>query len=117
MKKNRFKPKKPKINQVLTTCSWCGLKIRENEPIYALGCKKRPEINISKYEGEVMPVELSTADKTICAIVPPVESEARKQGNDFIFTLCSEKCGDQLKEILELEKKVGKLILSADHIY
>ena len=101
----------------MTTCSWCGLKIRGEGPIYALGCKKRPEVDISKYESKVMPVKISTLGKTIWSIVPPADSDARKDGNDLMFTLCSEKCGDQLKEALEIEKELGELILSAEHIY
>ncbi|MCK4486467.1 MAG: hypothetical protein KAU38_06885 [Desulfobacterales bacterium] len=113
----KLKRKKPKIEQIMTTCSWCGLKIRSEGPIYAIGCKKRPEVDISKYESKVMPVMISTLGKTIWSIVPPADSDARKDGNDFMFTLCSEECGDQLKETLEIEKDLGELILSAEHIY
>ena len=113
----KLKQKKPKINQVLTTCSWCGLKIGNDGPIYALGCKKRPEVDISNYEGKIMPVKITTSGKTIWAIVPSADSDARRHGKDFMFTLCSEKCGDELKEILELEKDLGELILSAEHIF
>jgi len=108
--------KKPKIKQVLTTCSWCGFKIGSDGPIYSIGCKKRPGVNISKYEGQIMPVKMATLGKTIWAIVPPAESDARKAGNDFLFTLCSEDCGDKLKEALDLEKEIGELIFSAEHI-
>ena len=113
----KMKQKEPKINQVLTTCSWCGSKIGNDGPIYALGCKKRPEVDISKYEGKVMPVKMTTSSKTIWAIVPSADSDARRYGQDFMFTLCSEKCGDQLKEILNLEKDIGGLIFSTEHIY
>jgi len=112
----KLKRKKPKIEHVMTTCSWCGLKIRSEVPIYAIGCKKRPEVDISKYESKVMPVKISTLGKTIWSIVPPADSDARKDGNDFMFTLCSEECGDQLKETLDLEKEIGELIFSAEHI-
>jgi len=64
-----------------------------------------------------MPVKISTVGKTIWSIVPPADSDARKDGNDFMFTLCSEKCGDQLKKTLEIEKDLGDLILFAEHIY
>jgi hypothetical protein len=33
-----------------------------------------------------------------------------------MFTLCSEECGDQLKEALEIEKDLGALMLSAERI-
>jgi hypothetical protein len=113
----KLKKKKPKIKHVMTTCSWCGLKIRSEGPIYALGCKKRPEVVISKYESKVMPVKIATLGKTFWSIVPPADSDARKDGKVIMFTLCSEECGDKLKETLELEKDLGELIHSAEHIY
>ncbi len=100
----------------MTTCSWCDHKIGNDGPIYSIGCKKRPEANISRYEGKVMPVKMSTIGKTKWAIVPPPEAAARRDGNDFFFTLCSENYGDQFKEILDLEKDIGKLIFSAEHL-
>lgn len=63
-----------------------------------------------------MPVKTVTLGKIIWAIVPVAKSDAQKSGNDFFFTLCSEDCGDQLKEALNLEKEMGKLIFSAEHI-
>ncbi len=113
----KLKRKKPKIKKVISTCCWCGLKIKDEGPIYALGCKKRPEVNISKYENKVMPVRISTSGKILWAIVPPADSDARKDGNDFMFTLCSEDCGDQLKVTLDVEIEIGELILSAEHIH
>jgi len=38
-----------------------------------------------------------------------------KAGNDFLFTLCPEDCGDKLKEALELEKEIGEPFFSAEH--
>ena len=113
----KLKLKKPKIKQVMSTCSWCGSKIGSEGPIFALGCKKRPEVDISKYESKVMPVKITTLDRIIWSIVPPADSDARKEGKDIMFTLCSEECGDQLKEVLVIEMDLGKLILSAEHIY
>ena len=40
-----------------------------------------------------------------------------QDGKEIMFTLCSEKCGDQPKETLEIERDLGELILSAEHIY
>ena len=101
----------------MSTCCWCGLKVKNDGPIYAVGCKKRPGIDISKYDSNVMPVKISTIGRTIWSIVPPAESDARREGNDFMFTLCSEDCGDQLKESLDKEKEIGDFIFSAEHIH
>jgi len=110
----KLKRKKPIIKQVLKTCSWCGAKIDNGNEIFALGCKKNPEIDISKYEGKIMPVKIDTLNKIIWAIVPKANSDARREGKDLIFVLCSEECGDQLKETLQQEIEFGNLILSAE---
>lgn len=113
----KLKRKKPKVKKVLTTCCWCDKRIGENQEVLALGCKKRPGVDISKYEGGIMSVTIASIGKTIWAIVPSADSDARREGKDFMFTLCSDECGDQLKETLEIEKDLGELILSAEHIY
>ena len=94
----KIKRKKPKIKKVLKTCCWCDKRIGENQELFALSCKKQPDIDISKYEGDIMPVAVVTIGKTLWAIVPTEESDARKDGKDFMFTLCSEECGFELKE-------------------
>ena len=110
----KLKKKKPTVKKVLTTCCWCDKKIGENQELFALGCKKRPGVDISKYEGGVMSVTIVTIGKTIWAIVPSSDSDARKDGKDFMFTLCSKECGFELKEALEQEKDIGNLLYSAE---
>ena len=82
----KIKKKKPKVKQVFSTCCWCGLKIGDSHEIFALGGRKRPGVDISKYEGGIMPITMSTLDKTIWVIVPTLDSDAQKDGKDFLFT-------------------------------
>lgn len=110
----KLKKGKPTVKKVLTTCCWCDKRIGENQELFALGCKKRPAVDISKYEGGIMPVTIVTIEKTIWAVVPSSDSNARKEGKDFMFTLCSEECGWALKEALEEEKDIGDLLYSAE---
>jgi len=110
----KIKRKKPKVQKVLTTCCWCGFKIGTNREVFALGGKKRPEIDISKYEGGVMPVRLATIEKTVWSIVPTQDSDAHKDGKDIMFTLCSEACGQELKDVLKYETELGKMFYSAE---
>ena len=110
----KIKRKKPKVKKVMTTCCWCDKRIGENQEILALGCKKRPGIDISKYEGDIMPIVIVTIGKTVWAIVPTEESDARKEGKDFMFTLCSDECGIELKETLNQEKEIGDILLSSE---
>jgi len=113
----KIKIKKPKLKKVMSTCCWCGVKIKDDDPIYSVGCKKRPEVDITKYESKVMPVKLSTIDKTIWSVVPPQNSDARREGNDLMFAVCSNSCVDNLTETLKREKEIGDLIFSAEQIY
>lgn len=92
------------------------IKIKADSPIFSIGCKKRPEVNITKYEGKVMAVQIRSSDKVLWSFVPPPGSEAREDGNDFMFAICSKDCGTQLKEALEKEKEIGDIILSANHL-
>jgi len=110
----KLKRKKPKVKKVLTTCCWCDKRIGENQEILALGCKKRPGVDISKYEGGIMSVTIASIGKTIWAIVPSADSDARREGKDFMFTLCSDECGLGLKEALEQEKDIADILFSAD---
>ena len=110
----KIKRGKPKIKEVMTTCCWCGKRIGKNQEVLALGCKKRPGIDISKYEGATMPVTIATIGETIWAIVPIAESDARRDGKDFMFILCSDECGIELKETLGEEKEMGDILLSSD---
>ena len=36
-------------------------------------------------------------------------SEARSNGNDCMFLVCSERCGKKLKRVLEKEISLGKM--------
>lgn len=110
----KIKRGKPKVKKVLTTCCWCDKRIGGNQEVLALGCKKRPSIDLSKYEGDIMPVTIATIGKTIWAIVPTEESDARRDGKNFMFTLCSDECGIELKETLGQEKEIGDILLSSD---
>ena len=110
----KIKREKPKVKKVLTTCCWCDKRIGENQEVLALGCRKRPGIDISKYEGDIIPVTIATIGKTIWAIVPAADSEARRDNKDFLFTLCSDECGIELKEILGEEIEIGDILLSSD---
>ncbi len=106
----KLKRKKPRVNKVLTTCCWCDKTIGDNQGIFALGCKKRPGVDISKYEGGIMSVIIAAIGKTIWAIVPSSDSDARRDGKDFVVTLCSNECGHELKEALQREKDIGDIM-------
>jgi hypothetical protein len=42
-------------------------------------------------------------------MVTAQDSEAKKEGRDGMFLVCSEKCGKKLKKVLEKEISLGKM--------
>lgn len=110
----KIKRKKPKIRKVLKTCCWCGQRIGDNQEVFTLGCKKQPDINLSKFEGDIIPIRMTLINKTLWAIVPTEESDAKQEGTDFMFTICSRECGSELKEALHQEKQISEMLLSSE---
>ena len=105
----KIKRKKPTTKKVLSTCCWCGQRIGPNQEIFSVGARKNPHVDISKYEGGVMSVKVTSKKKPLWAIVPPAGSDAQRAGNDIAFVLCSETCGYELREALQHDKELGDM--------
>ena len=94
-----------------STCCWCGEEISQDSPVYSLSATFRQdaEVPVEKeaYVIEVMvPKSMdSTKYTSLWAIVTGRDSDAKKEGIDLIFMLCSKKCGSELKKILQTEIK------------
>jgi len=101
---------KPDPFEVMSECCWCGKYIPEDREVFALGAKVRPGMDISEYEGEVMPLTIITHGKTVNSFVPPADSDAKRDGNDFLFTICSSLCGYELKKALGDDKSLGDVL-------
>ena len=56
-------------------------------------------MDISHYEGDCMAVRLTTG-KTVWALVPTANSDAKRTGHDFMFLVCSDACGAELSDVL-----------------
>lgn len=112
----KIKRKKPKLKKVLHTCCWCDARIGANQEVFTLGGKKNPDMDISRFEGDIMPLLIESIPKRVWVVVPTEESEARQLGEDFIFTICSEECGAELKATLKREQEIKKILLSTDFL-
>lgn len=91
-------------------CCWCGKKISKHSPVYGLNAKFRKDAETPPVEVEGYVIDLyvhesmDSADyKPVKAIVTGKNSDAKKEGIDLIFMLCSEECGHELKEILQAD--------------
>lgn len=41
------------------------------------------------------------------AVIPTAGSQARLDGHDFMFMVCSEACGSEMKAVLDAETALG----------
>ncbi len=90
-------------NKVISICTWCGKNIPKGSEIFSLGAKVKANIDLRKQSGQVMQILLARSEKTVCAIVPTNDSQAKKEGNDVLFAICSRDCGHALKKALQEE--------------
>lgn len=88
-----------------STCAWCGGDIPEGEEVFAIGAKLKEGIDFhtsGAADGYFMLVVLG--GRKVPVIVTGQNSEARRQGNDWMFMTCSEECATELKVALEIER-------------
>src|SRR5687767_1580829 len=84
-------------------CSWCIKKFKNAKPVYGLNVKFVEGKKISDSAGRMVHIHLESRNTSVPMIVPGENSEADKQGMDGIFPICSEKCGDKMREALSKE--------------
>jgi hypothetical protein len=84
-------------------CAWCENFVKDDQECFAVPGKAKNDIDISGYEGQFIELLLIVSNKTIPTFIVPQNSEAKKDGNDFICMTCSEKCADSLKIALQNE--------------
>lgn len=89
--------------RVLKSCAWCHKRIPEDTPVFSLTAKARPGVDLRSKEGDVMPLRLTQIERTVWAMVPTSDSDAKREGNDFVFMICSRACGTALKQALQQE--------------
>jgi hypothetical protein len=108
--KRRKKKKKPvDLAQLFqTTCGWCGRRIPPDTEVFGGGGKARPGIDLKPLAGQVLPVHLVGADKTVLVAVAGLDSDARREGQDFVYMTCSEACARNLKTAFESDIELGK---------
>lgn len=100
------------LEEVTGKCSWCGRSIPKDSPVFGVGARKRPEIDISEFEGGAIRISLLTQDRDIIAFVPGADSEARQDGYDLMSMVCSEVCGSEMKATLEEEIAFGNVFFN-----
>jgi hypothetical protein len=84
-------------------CSWCMKNIKEDKPCFGLNVKFKEGADMKEDEGKIISLYLTSRNTSVPLIVVANGSEAKKQGIDGIFAICSEKCGTKMKSALAKE--------------
>ena len=95
--------------EALSRCAWCQRAISEDEEVFGFGAKLRPDVDLSEYERHCIELNLVSEEKTVYMMVTAQGSEARSQGNDCMFLVCSKGCSKKLRNVLEKEIALGKV--------
>ncbi len=95
--------------EALSKCAWCQSHINDHMEVLGLGAKLMPDVDLSEFESHCIQLDLVSEEKPIYMMVTAQGSEARSNGNDCMFLVCSERCGKKLKRVLEKEISSGKM--------
>ncbi len=68
----------------------------------------RPGLDLTAHARQVTPIYLVGPDKTVLVAVCGPDSEARREGHDFLYLTGSEACARSLKMAFEGEIEMGK---------
>ncbi len=88
-------------------CSWCNSEIPAASDVFAVGAKLKEGIQVVTGEGEPAAAlfNVMVGGRSVTAIVAAADSEARSQGNDLLFIVCSKECAEDLSRALESERE------------
>jgi hypothetical protein len=92
-------------------CSFCEKKIRSGADVYGLGVKLKEGLEYPDGMGRMTAVHLPIRGKAFPCMATADNSQAKMEGWDLVFIVCSEKCGNELKIILEGEKGLFEEIM------
>ena len=93
----------------LSKCAWCQNSISEDAEVVGVGAKLKPDVDLSEYESHCIQISLVSEEKPIYMMVTAQDSEAKKEGSDAMFLLCSIECGKKLKHVLAKEVSIGNM--------
>jgi hypothetical protein len=92
-------------------CAWCMRRLKEGKEVYGLNVTFKEGVDYSDKEGTITQIYLNSRNTSVPMIVAANESEAKQNGIDGIFSICSPKCGEKMKQALSKEIETFKEIL------
>jgi len=97
-------------DKVIGKCAWCGKHIPDYTSVYGLSGMGREGLDLSEYEGRAIEIMIVARDKRVTMMVTSADSEAKRDGKDFMFMACSEDCAREMQEALEEDIFLGDML-------
>jgi hypothetical protein len=101
--------------EALSQCAWCQRRIYDDMEVFGFGAKLKSNVDLSEYESHCIEIGLVSEEKPVYMIVTAQGSEAKIEGKDCLFLVCSQECGKKLKNVLEKEISLGKMFKEVWH--
>ena len=99
-------------DDALSACACCQKEITDETDIIDLGIQVNSNVDLSDYASHCIEIELASQSQPVHMLVTAAHSDAKKEGKDGLFLLCSQSCADKFKQILQDEIDPEKLIQS-----
>jgi hypothetical protein len=96
-----------RAERLQSECGWCGESIGEDEPVFGIGGRALPGIDLSLVQGKVIEISLGGVARQVLAAVAAFDSDAKRAGNDLMFMVCSKTCGQRLQAAVAVELARG----------
>jgi hypothetical protein len=84
--------------QATNSCAWCKKALLSEDELYSVAARVKAWVKLPK--GPVLELSLDSAHQRVTAIVPAPDSPAKQSGNDLLFAVCSQECGQAVREAL-----------------
>jgi hypothetical protein len=92
-------------------CANCGKAMGQGDEVYGLGTRLKEELEYPGGVGRTIAVTLPVGGRELECMVTADCSQAKLEGWDLIFMVCSEDCGEELKSLLEEENSLFEEIM------
>ena len=97
-------------------CAWCMRTLKEGKEAFGLNVTFSEGVDFSEKEGSITHIFVKSRNTSVPMIVVAKGSEAKEDGIDGIFPICSPKCGEKMKQALSKEigtfKEVNDVLLN-----
>jgi len=84
----------------LNHCRWCDREMGEESERFSINTKFRDPKDYRKNAGKIVEFYVPSVYRSIMAFAVTRDSEAKKQGYEIMFVICSERCREELSAAL-----------------